>query len=92
MIYCWGRDINTRLELMQNQQLEEDFSYRTTKDNKVFIYWRGREVTVLKGSGAQRFLEKVEGLGRSEAQLAMAKATGNFKRGNERRQSKSNKS
>ncbi len=42
---------------MKDQQLEEDFSYRITKDNKVFIYWCGREVTVLKGRSAQRFLE-----------------------------------
>jgi phenylalanine-4-hydroxylase len=62
---------------------EEIFSYRETKD-KVFIYWHGRQVTILKGKRARKFLAKIEGLEHQEAQLTMAKITGNFKRGNER--------
>ena len=36
---------------------------------------------MLRGSAARRFLEAVK---RHDPQLVMAKATGNFKRGNER--------
>jgi hypothetical protein len=60
------------------------FEYRTTKDGKVFTSHGGRDVTALRGGDATRFLDRVRDAGEGEAQLAMAKATGNFKRGNER--------
>ncbi len=62
----------------------EVFTYRVSKDDKVFIYWRGKQVTILLGEGAQRFISKIELLNDQEVQLVMAKATGDFKRGNER--------
>ena len=60
------------------------FDYRTTKDGKVFISYESRDVTTLRGGDAIRFLDRIRAAGHDEAQLAMAKATGNFKRGNER--------
>jgi hypothetical protein len=63
---------------------DEIFSYRVLKDGKVFIYWHEKHVTTLAGSAAQKFLKRIEGLEGKDAQLVMAKATGNFKRGNER--------
>lgn len=63
---------------------EEPFAYDTTKDGRVLIYWQGKHVTTLKGPKAQKFLAQVAGLDDRAAQLVMAKATGNFKRGNER--------
>jgi len=62
---------------------DEIFSYRASRD-KVFIAWRGKQVMILKGKKAARFLAKIDGLTGKQAQLAMAKVTGNFKRGNER--------
>jgi hypothetical protein len=62
----------------------EQFAYHTSKDGKVFITWDDKTVTTLKGERARRFLARIESLGEREAQLVMAKATGNFKRGNER--------
>ncbi|MGL4575677.1 MAG: hypothetical protein ACRCV9_12915 [Burkholderiaceae bacterium] len=59
------------------------FSYRATKDGKVFIAHHGRQVTILKGSDAQDFLAEVEGADFVDQQQAMARATGNYKRGNE---------
>jgi hypothetical protein len=64
---------------------EEVFSYRAGKDGVVSIAWHGRPVTTLRGRAAERFLARVAGLAPREAQLVMAKVTGNFKRGNERR-------
>jgi hypothetical protein len=60
------------------------FSYREGGSGKVFISWRGRPVLVLKGDQARSFLERVAHLDDAGRQLAMARATGNFKRGNER--------
>jgi hypothetical protein len=63
---------------------EEVFSYQATKDGKVLISWHGKLVTTLKGDRAQKFIGQIEDADDHEAQLIMAKATGNFKRGNER--------
>jgi hypothetical protein len=60
------------------------FDYRSTKDGQVFISYEGREVTTLRGAAAGRFLERVQGADAEAAQQLMARATGNFKRGNER--------
>ena len=60
------------------------FSYRATKDGKVFLFWQGKQVKVLKGMVAQKFLRDVVDVDLQGAQLMMAKITGNFKRGNER--------
>jgi hypothetical protein len=60
------------------------FSYRPHKDGTVRIAWRGQVVTTLAGKEAARFLSRVESGNDAQAQLLMAKATGNFKRGNER--------
>ncbi len=69
----------------RNRFADEVFSYRTNKDNKVFISWQGKQVMILKGKKAEQFLAKITSLEHREAQLVMAKVTGNFKRGNERR-------
>lgn len=68
----------------RNKFEEEVFSYRAGKDGKVFIDWYGKQVMILKGKQAQKFLSRVENLDSKETQLVMAKITGNFKRGNER--------
>jgi hypothetical protein len=63
---------------------DEVFTYQEGKDNKVFIFWHGKQVKILKGKAAQKFMATIAGLEHKDAQLVMAKATGNFKRGNER--------
>ncbi len=68
----------------RNRFNEEVFSYRATKDGKVFLYWYGKQVKILKGFAAQEFLEDIANVDQREAQLVMARVTGNFKRGNER--------
>jgi hypothetical protein len=60
------------------------FSFRSSKDEKVFIVWRGRRVMTLCGAEARRFLARVALLDHKGGQLLMARITGNFKRGNER--------
>ena len=60
------------------------FTWASTKDGRVRINWRGKVVTTLAGGAAARFLEQVEHADGEAEQLLMARATGNFKRGNER--------
>lgn len=69
----------------QRGRLEEDvFTYRQTKDQKIFLYWEGRQIKTLAGKEAIQFIKRIEGLEGVEAQLVMAKATGHFKHGNEK--------
>lgn len=63
---------------------EEFFEYQVTKDNKVLIYWCDKLVVTLAGKQATKFLRQIGGLEGVEAQLVLARFTGNFKRGNER--------
>ena len=63
---------------------EEIFSYRITKDKKVFISYEGKQVTTLSGGKAEKFISDIEDTDGKDAQLIMAKVTGNFKRGNEK--------
>jgi hypothetical protein len=60
------------------------FSYRPRKDGTVAIFWNNRPATVLTGLLAERFLEAAPEADEDERQLLMARATGNFKRGNEK--------
>ncbi|WP_239717160.1 hypothetical protein [Paenibacillus sp. 19GGS1-52] len=68
----------------RNRLSEEVFTYKTTKDNKVFIYWKGKQVTILSGKASDKFLKAIEGKDHKDTQLVMAKITGNFKHGNEK--------
>jgi hypothetical protein len=72
-------------EIDKRGKLEENpFSFRVTKDGKVFIQWSGKQVMALKGSAAEKFLAAITGADDRQAQLIMAKITGHFKHGNER--------
>ncbi len=66
---------------------KEQFSYRITKNGKVFVYWHGangkREI-VLRGAKAARLIRELPEMDDEAQQLALARVTGNFKRGNER--------
>jgi hypothetical protein len=66
------------------QDTDPDFDYRLVKNGNVHISWRGRHVVTLAGQKATAFRARIETAGDGEAQLLMARATGNFKRGNER--------
>lgn len=69
----------------RNRLDEEVFTYRVSKDNKIFIYWQGKNVMILKGKDSEKFLARVSNAGVKEVQLIMAKVTGNFKHGNEKK-------
>jgi hypothetical protein len=72
-------------EIDKRRKLEEQpFTYRTTKDGKVFIHWRGRQIMILKGEQAKKFISSIAKADSQQAQLLMARVTGHFKHGNER--------
>lgn len=68
----------------RNRLEEGPFSYKISKDNKVFIFWEGKQVKILKGKESEKFISKIANADEFESQLIMAKITGNFKRGNEK--------
>ena len=61
------------------------FAYGSRKSGKVEISYHGRPVTILRGEAAATFMNRIEGLDSRQAQHLMARVTGNFRRGNERR-------
>ena len=63
---------------------EKPFTFRETKDGKVFIHWHGKQITILKGKAAEKFVKSVAQADEQQAQLIMARITGHFKHGNER--------
>ncbi len=71
-------------EKSQNTLDDKPFSYSKYKNGNVSIYWKEREVTILKGKNAEKFLSQIFGKTKLDEQFVMAKITGNFKRGNER--------
>jgi len=66
---------------------EANFDYQMTKDGKVLLFWNGKQVKMLAGKEADKFSARMADLEPEslDAQLIMAKVTGNFKRGNERK-------
>ena len=61
------------------------FSAVITRDERVLVAHDGRQVVALAGEDARKVIRKLESAETEEAeQMVLAKATGNFKRGNER--------
>ena len=63
----------------------EPFSSSARADGSIVIRYHEAPITVLRGRAAERFSTRMAGADASAAQQLMARATGNFKRGNERR-------
>ena len=62
-----------------------DFTALVTKDDRVLVMRKGRTVAVLSGAPAERVARGLSSSADDDArQLLLARATGNYKRGNER--------
>jgi hypothetical protein len=89
MLFLWGGSGSHCLPApftftsMRNGSL--GFSFVRTADGRVLIRRDGRQVTLLAGARASRFLSRMQDASDARAQLEMAKATGNYRRGNEKR-------
>ncbi|WP_257144755.1 hypothetical protein [Bacillus toyonensis] len=65
----------------RNRLDDRMFHYRITKNNIVLIEYYGKQIMILKGNDAEKFLNKINHANNDkEQQLIMAKITGNFKR------------
>ena len=61
------------------------FSATITRDNRVLVSWEGRQVVALTDAAASNVIDRLERAEDEEAeQMVLARATGNFKRGNKR--------
>ena len=64
---------------------ENPFSHRATKSGQVLVSRGGRQVAVVAGEKGRRLLARLGGAaGEEDRQLLLAKATGNYRHGNER--------
>lgn len=68
---------------MTSAHEELGFTYRATAQGSVHISRAGREVVVLRADAAARFLARAVGATPAAIQQLCARATGNYKRGNE---------
>lgn len=62
----------------------EPFGYRLLKDEKIQVFYEGKPILMLSGKKATDLKRKLEPADDFNQQLLLAKATGNFKRGNEK--------
>lgn len=61
----------------------ETFTYKVAKDDVVCIFWEGRCVMTLGGARGRALTAELAA-NPEDAQRALQRVTGNFKRGNER--------
>ena len=67
--------------------VEQDlgFSFKETKAGDIIIYHHGKQATILRGNRAEKTRGDLEASPFDEQQQIMARITGNYKRGNERK-------
>ncbi|GAA1775826.1 hypothetical protein [Agromyces lapidis] len=63
----------------------DPFDYRIAKDGAVIVSRGGRVVTTVGGRDAARLAASLQQAGDEQVQHLLARATGNYRRGNERR-------
>ena len=68
----------------QDPLASEPFSFHARADGTIVIQYHAAPVTLLRGKAADRFSARIAGADPQAAQQLMARATGQFKRGNER--------
>ena len=71
--------------------LPEGFEFRERKSGEIEVRHDGKLAALLRGRHAERFRARASGATDLELQHLMARATGNYKRGNERRAARSDR-
>ena len=66
----------------------EHFTYKTTKNNDIRIFWQNRHIKTIGGKRGEELANELADAGEEETQYILQRITGNFKRGNERQHSK----
>lgn len=62
---------------------DDPFAWQVTKDGRVLVFRGGRQVAVVAGAQADRLRPRLDTSPES-AQQALARVTGNYRRGNEK--------
>lgn len=73
---------------MESTASDLGFSHQGTRQGEVHIFRGGKQVATLRGRVAAKFLSKAQGADHGTIQQLCARATGNYKRGNEGRTGK----
>ena len=60
------------------------FEWSVRKNGEIAIRHHGRAATIVRGRAAERLAERLTSADDDGAQQLLARATGNYKRGNER--------
>jgi hypothetical protein len=60
------------------------FDATVTEDERVLVIWEGRTVVTVAGAPGRRLAHRLASADEDARRLLLARATGNFKRGNER--------
>jgi hypothetical protein len=63
----------------------DPFAWRVTPEGKVFVSRGGRQIVVVGGTKGARLAAQLESASETAAQQLLARATGNYRHGNERR-------
>ena len=63
----------------------EPFVWQVAADSKVLVSRGGRQVVVVAGARGAKLAAQLETADEEQAQQLLARATGNYKRGNEKR-------
>lgn len=71
------------------EEADLGFTLRVRKSGEVAISRAGSVVTILRGAAAHALCARLAGLDAAAVQQALARATGNYKRGNEKAQRRS---
>jgi hypothetical protein len=61
------------------------FEWRATADSKVLVSRGGKQVVTVAGAAGAKLAAQLETADQEQAQQLLARATGNYKRGNEKR-------
>ena len=69
---------------MSDPLAHQPFAWRRAGTNQIQISYDGRPVTMLRGPAADKAIDRLAHASPAEAQQALARLTGNFKKGTER--------
>ena len=74
------------IDTMSDRLEENQFTWKQAKDGKILVSWYGKLVRTYSGHKAASILREIENSDSDrDIQYALARVTGNFKRGNEKR-------
>jgi hypothetical protein len=81
------KEVNNKMD-ERDRLKEEPFGYEFTKSGKTLITYQNRQIMILSEKQTKKFMSQILTADTFGIQLALAKVTKNFKRGNEKQHGK----